>query len=174
MLSEKYCVPRISPGDLFREEMARGSEIGLRVQKMVNSGKLVLDRVAIDIVKNHLEKPQCQSGFLMDGFPRTIRQARFLDEYLNSKGTHLDRMIVLDVPEEEVFRRAAIRRKEGGRKDDESDKTLSSRMKAYQNRTMKAIKYFEARGIASHIDGALTIPQVFENILLLLSQNTSR
>ncbi|MEM2943074.1 MAG: nucleoside monophosphate kinase, partial [Candidatus Bathyarchaeia archaeon] len=163
MLSEKYSIPRISPGDLFREEMARGSGIGLRVQKMVNSGKLVPDRIVIDIVKRHLEKPQCQSGFVIDGFPRTIRQARFLSEYLNSKGTRLDRMIVLDIPEEEVFRRAVVRRKEGDRKDDESDKTLSSRMKTYQNQTMQAIKYFENQGIASHIDGTLTIPQVFEN-----------
>ncbi|MBS7622410.1 nucleoside monophosphate kinase [Candidatus Bathyarchaeota archaeon] len=141
---------------------------------MVNSGKLVPDRIAVDIVRSHLEKPQCQDRFVMDGFPRVIRQARFLNEYLNSKGTHLDRMILLDILEKEVFRRAVARRIEDGRKDDESDKTLSSIMKTYQNQTMQAIKYFEAQGTASHIDGTLTIPPGFENILFLLSQNMDR
>ena len=168
MLSEKFSIPHISPGDLLREEIAKSSKIGSKVQNRVNSGKLVPDKIVIDIVRNSLETPLCKNGFVLDGFPRTIEQARFLDEYLRSKGTHLDQMIVLDVPEEEIFRRAAVRRKEENRKDDESDKTLTSRIAAYKNQTLQTIKYFETQGITSHVDGTLTIPQVSGKILELL------
>ena len=173
MLSEKFSLPHISPGDLFREEMAKSSKIGLRVQELVNSGKLVPDEIVIDIVKDFLETPACKNGFVMDGFPRTIEQARFLIECLESKGTRLDRMIVLKVHNEEIFRRATGRRKKEDRKDDESDKTLTNRITAYRNQALPAIKYFETLGLVSHVDGTLTIPRVSEKILRLLAQSAN-
>ena len=169
IISEKFLVPRISTGDLFRQEIAEGSEIGLKVGDMVNSGKLVPDETVNAMIRAYLEKPECKNGYVLDGFPRTIVQAKFLDEYVKSKDTSLDRVIVLEVPKEEMFRRAAGRRKQANRKDDQSDKSIADRLAAFLNQTMPAIDFYEDQGIVCRIDGTLTIPQVSARILGSLS-----
>lgn len=169
IISKKFSVPHISTGELFRQEISEGSEIGLKVRDMVNSGKLVPDETVNTMIRASLEKPECKTGYVLDGFPRTIVQAKFLDEYVKSKGTRLDKVIVLEVPKEEIFRRAVGRRKQVNRKDDESDKSIADRLAAFLNQTMPAIDFFEDQGIVCRVDGTLTIPQVSASILGSLS-----
>jgi adenylate kinase len=167
-ISDKMAIPSISTGALFREAIATNSELGERVRQIVYSGHLVPDEIVVDVVQTYLEDPTFRNGYLLDGFPRTIVQARFLDDYLSLSSTVLDRVVVLEIREEEIFRRAAKRRKEEQRKDDESDESLMNRYMSYRTQTMQAINYFEDRGIVFHIDGSLSIPQVSENIMTAL------
>lgn len=111
------------------------------------------------MIKTSLEEPVCKNGYVLDRFPRTIEQVTFLDEYVRSNGTHLDRIMVLEVPLEEILRRAVVRRKDEDRIDDRANESLPDRLARYQRQTIPAINYFEVQGIVSHIDGTLTIPQ---------------
>jgi len=102
---DKYCIPHISTGDIFRDEISRGTELGLRVKQYVERGLLVPDEIVIDVVKKRLQQPDTQRGFILDGFPRTIVQARALDEF-----TNIDITIHLLVSEEVAVRRLSGRR----------------------------------------------------------------
>lgn len=102
---EKYCIPHISTGDIFREEIAKGTELGLRVKQYVESGQLVPDEIVIEVVKNRLQQPDTQRGFILDGFPRTLVQAEALDQI-----TTIDKAIHLNVSEEVAVKRLSGRR----------------------------------------------------------------
>jgi adenylate kinase len=170
LISERFGIPSISTGVLFREAIATDSELGQKIREIVRSGRLVPDETVIDVMETHLEDPKLSGGYILDGFPRTINQARFLDEYLSLGQIRLDKLFVLEIPVQEIFRRAVKRRVEERRADDESDESLMNRLAAYQDQTRHAIGFFEGSGIVSHIDGTLTIPQVFESILVALGQ----
>jgi len=102
---EKYCIPHISTGDIFREEIAKGTELGLRVKQYVESGRLVPDEIVIEVVKKRLQQPDTEQGFILDGFPRTINQTRALDDIVA-----IDRAIYLNVSEEVAVKRLSGRR----------------------------------------------------------------
>lgn len=104
MLSEKYGIPHISTGDIFREEIAKGTELGQKVKQYVEKGALVPDEIVIEIVKNVLQSPRCRQGFILDGFPRTIKQAEELDKIIS-----IDAVILFEAPVEVIIERVSGR-----------------------------------------------------------------
>lgn len=164
MLASKLRVQHISTGQIFRDAVARESEVGLKVKEIVQSGRLVPDEVVIDVLTSWLGDPSSRHGFVLDGFPRTLPQALFIDQYFGLGGMTLDAIVILMISEQEIFRRAAKRRIEEKRADDESDASLFVRLGLYKQYTEPAIKYFEPRGIVHYVDGSAPIPDVFEQI----------
>ncbi len=169
LISRELAVPNISIGELLRREIAKNSKLGLKVREIVYSGKLVSDEIVIDIVQNFLEDPESKDGYILDGFPRTIKQAKFLDKYLKLTGNHLDFMIVLEITKEEILKRAVKRRENKKREDDDLDKSLVNRLASYEEHAIPTIKFFETQGIVHYIDGASTIEQVFNDILKIFN-----
>jgi adenylate kinase len=109
-LSVRYKTPHISTGDIFREEMEQMTPLGMKVQEYVNSGRLVPDALVLEVMTQRLNQPDCEKGFLLDGFPRTVAQAESLDEYLRLAKRPLDKVLYLSLSEKEVIRRLSSRR----------------------------------------------------------------
>ena len=167
-VAKELNIPHISTGDVFRENIKNQTELGKQVQQIVKEGKLVSDEVVNKIAKNRLEEPDCQNGFILDGYPRTIQQAKMLDEYKT-----IDKVLNIDVPEEIIIRRITTRRtckkcgaiyntlslkpkqegicdKCGGKlyqRADDTEEAVKIRLQAYEELTQPLIKYYENKGI---------------------------
>ncbi len=151
-IKEKYAVPHISTGDIFRAEMAAGSDLGLKVQEYVKSGRLVPDQLVVDIVSGRLLKDDCSKGFLLDGFPRTAGQAEALDSILAAQGKPLDEVLYLKLSESEAVNRLLNRAKTEGRADD-TPETIKKRMTVFNDLTEPLISYYHAEGMLETING---------------------
>ncbi len=189
LLSEKMGLLHVAPGDIFRQEVREGTELGKLVKSYMDQGVLVPDDVTIEVVKKRLLSPAAASGFVLDGFPRNLSQARALDEILGNEG--LDVVLNLDVPAEELVARSASRRvcpscgkpynlrtdppMVAGkcdvcgqdliiRNDDKPD-TVSERLRVYKEITMPLIDYYRARGILEDVDGLGDRDEVFGRVL---------
>lgn len=189
-ISAKYNLPHISTGDIFRETVQNGSDLGKKLQGFMSAGALVPDEVVIAIVRERLTKPDTKNGFLLDGFPRTIAQAIALDKELEKIGKKISRVISLTVNEEEIVKRLSSRRvciscgaaynlmtqppkKESicnechgqviQRADDNAD-TVRNRLKVYDTQTSPLIEYYTNSGVLSSVDGMKTVEEVFKNI----------
>jgi adenylate kinase len=141
-------IAHLSTGDMLRQAQADDTPLGRDAAQYLQSGRLVPDEVILKLVAERLDKPDCRKGCLFDGFPRTVRQAQALDEYLASKGTPLDAVLHLAVPEETLISRLAGR----GRKDDQPD-TIRRRFEQYNEMTRPLLEYYEHRGLLHSIDG---------------------
>jgi adenylate kinase len=187
---EKYNIPHIATGDILREAVAKGTELGKKAKEYMDKGQLVPDEVVIGIVKERLKQPDCENGFLLDGFPRTLNQAEALDEMLKELGKEIDAVIYIDVPEEEVVKRIVNRRtckncgavyhliyappkeenkcdKCGGelyQRDDDKEETVRQRFKVYMDNTAPLIDYYEKKGNLYRVDGTKSIDEVFVEI----------
>ncbi len=187
---EKYGIPHIATGDILRDAVAKGTELGKKAKEYMDRGELVPDEIVIGIVKERLKQPDCEKGFLLDGFPRTIKQAEALDEMLKELGKKIDAVIYIDVPEEEVVKRIAYRRvcrncgavynliysppkednkcdKCGGelyQRDDDREEVVRQRFKVYMENTAPLIEYYERRGILYRVDGTKSIDEVWQQI----------
>ncbi len=193
---EKYNIPHISTGDIFRENIKNGTELGKKAQEYMNKGQLVPDELVVEIATDRLNKDDCKDGFLLDGFPRTVFQAEELDKFLAAKGSGIDHVLDIDVEREELMIRLTGRRvcgkcgasyhvvnippkKEGicdvcgaeliQRKDD-NEETAANRIKVYNNETKPLIAYYEKAGNISHIDGAAGLENVFNMIVGILGE----
>jgi adenylate kinase len=189
-LVEKYHVPHISTGDMFRAAVKEGTPLGQQAKKCMDAGQLVPDNVTIGIVKERLAKPDCQTGFILDGFPRTLEQAAALDVTLGELDISLDRVINIAVPDDELVNRATGRRicKNCGatyhvlfnpatkpdecdkcqgpifQRDDDREETVKKRLMVYQSQTQPLIKYYRGKGLYTEIDGQQPIDKVLEDI----------
>jgi adenylate kinase len=190
-ISKKFNIPHISTGDIFRQNIKNGTELGQKAQEFMNKGLLVPDELVVDLVKDRLSQEDCQNGFLLDGFPRTIPQADALDRELNNMGINLDHVINIQVDREILIERAVGRRvckqcgaayhikfnppkaegicdKCGGeleqRKDD-LEATVAKRIEVYLEQTEPLIAYYSRKGIIQNIDGTQEIKTVFNSIL---------
>jgi len=181
-ITKDYNVPHISTGDIFRKNIAEGTELGKKAKEYMDKGALVPDELVIDLLKSRLDEQDCvENGFLLDGFPRTLSQAEALSEYLDSKGIALDKVINLDVPDEEIMSRAINRRtcenpeckeiynmrdnppkvegkcdKCGAKlfiRDDDNEETVSNRLNVYHSQTEPLIKYYTEKGVLSTVIG---------------------
>ncbi|WP_457548741.1 adenylate kinase [Archaeoglobus sp.] len=187
---EKYGVPHIATGDILREAVAKGTELGKKAKEYMDRGELVPDEIVIGIVRERLKQPDCEKGFLLDGFPRTIKQAEALDEMLKELGKSIDVVIYIDVPEEEVVKRITYRRtcrncgavyhliyappkednkcdKCGGelyQRDDDKEEVVRQRFKVYMENTAPLIEYYEKKGLLYRVDGTKSIDEVFAQI----------
>ena len=158
-LAERYGVPAISTGDIFRYNIKNQTPLGVKVKAIIDAGEYVPDDVTEEIVAARLAEPDCAGGFLLDGFPRTMHQVYFLDRYLAERGEGLDVVVSLHVQAEALVQRLLARAKLEGRADDNED-TIRRRMEVYAGATMPLIFHYESQGILVEIDGTGTIEDV--------------
>ncbi len=159
IIGEIYSVPQISTGDILRDAMKRGTEMGRKAQEYVNAGKLVPDEVVIGIVKDRLNEPDAEKGFILDGFPRTTGQAEALKVLLSSLGQDLDRAVTLSVPDEELIRRLLDRAVKEGRADD-TESVIANRLQTYNEQTRPLIDYYRNEGILREINGIGSLNEI--------------
>lgn len=173
-LAKRRGLIQLSTGDMLRAAVKAGTEIGLKAESIMKSGGLVPDEVVIGIIAERIEQPDCANGFILDGFPRTLKQAAALDELLDSKGTILDAVIELKVNDEALLARIENRAREtiaagGTPRADDNAEALKTRLMAYYKETSPLIGYYFAQGKLRTLDGMAPIPEVGRQIDELLA-----
>jgi adenylate kinase len=166
-LIKKYGLVHVSTGDLFRWHTKNETPLGKRVKEIMNSGSLVPDEITIAMLKEELDKNPNASGFLFDGFPRTVAQAEALDQFMKNNGTAIHHVIALDVPENELRIRIAKRRETENRLDDQEDK-LNKRITEYFGKTIHVLPYYEKQGRLATLKGTGSVDVIFDGICALL------
>jgi len=161
---EKYGLVHISTGDLLREEVAAGSELGLKAKAIMDSGELVSDDIVIGMIRKKLEEYQDGSGFIFDGFPRTVEQARELRKALSDYDDRVSVMISLEVPREELVSRLLKRGKDTGRSDDNLE-TINNRIDVYNRQTIPVTYYYDKMHKHSDVEGMGSVDKIFARIV---------
>ena len=194
MIAEKYTIPHISTGDIFRANIKEGTPLGLEAKSYMDQGKLVPDELTVKILLDRVAKDDCKNGYVLDGFPRTIPQANVLKEALAKQNDKIDYAINVDVPDENIVRRMSGRRacvtcgatyhiehvppktegicdKCGSAlilRDDDKPDTVLNRLKVYHDQTQPLIDFYNNEGILKEVDGTIDVKDVFENITKIL------
>ncbi|MBO6089085.1 MAG: adenylate kinase [Lachnospiraceae bacterium] len=194
MIAEKYTIPHISTGDIFRANIKEGTPLGLEAKSYMDQGKLVPDELTVKILLDRVSKDDCKNGYVLDGFPRTIPQANVLKEALAKQNDKIDYAINVDVPDENIVRRMSGRRacvtcgatyhiehvppktegvcdKCGSAlilRDDDKPDTVLNRLKVYHDQTQPLIDFYNNEGILKEVDGTIDVKDVFENIVKIL------
>lgn len=194
MLIDAYGIPQISTGDMLREAVKNQTALGMEAKKYMDSGQLVPDEVVIGLAKDRIAKPDCEKGFMLDGFPRTVPQAEALDKVLAGMGKKIDHVISIEVPNSELMGRLTGRRtckacgqgfhvmfdppkvegvcdKCGGelyQRDDDNEETVGNRLKVYGSQTEPLIDYYKAKGLLRPIDGVGGMGEILDRIKAVL------
>ncbi len=194
MIAEKYAIPHVSTGDIFRANIKEGTELGKEAKKYMDQGLLVPDELTVKILLDRVAKEDCKNGYVLDGFPRTIPQAEVLDNALTKLGDKIDYAIDIDVPDENIIKRMSGRRaclscgatyhiehippkKEGicdvcGQelvlRDDDKPETVKNRLNVYHEQTQPLIDFYTAKGILKTVDGTKDMKEVFAAIVSIL------
>ena len=194
MIAEKYSVPHVSTGDIFRANIKNGTELGKEAKKYMDQGLLVPDELTVKILLDRVAQDDCKNGYVLDGFPRTIPQAQVLDKALAELDDAIDYAINVDVPDENIIRRMGGRRacltcgatyhvehippnKEGicdacgselVLRDDDKPETVKNRLDVYHKQTQPLIDFYEAKGILKSVDGTVPMEDVFAAITEIL------
>lgn len=190
MIIQKYSIPHISTGDIFRKNISEGTPLGKKAKEYIDQGLLVPDELTIDIVNDRLQQNDCKEGFLLDGFPRTVFQAEALDSFLKNIGKEVQIGLLIEVPRENILNRMTGRRMcrncgasyhvtfnptkvEGKcdlcgsdvvqRKDDTED-TVKERLNVYDKQTQPLIDYYTKYGKLKEVDGTQDISKVFDDV----------
>ena len=171
-LIEHYNLFHISTGDVLRDNIRRGTDLGKTAKGYIDQGQLVPDELIIDILAQVLDdnKDKAGEGVIFDGFPRTIPQAEALEQLLADRGTQIDAVVGLEVPEEELIKRILLRGQMSGRSDDNED-TARKRLETYHNQTSPLKAYYEEQGKYRAINGLGSIDDIFELIKEALDNN---
>ncbi len=190
MIAEKYKIPHISTGDIFRANIKNGTELGKEAKKYMDEGKLVPDELTVRILLDRVAQNDCGKGYVLDGFPRTIPQAEVLDEELKKLGDKVDFAINVDVPDENIINRMSGRRaclkcgatyhikyiqpkvegicdncgSELVLRDDDKPETVKKRLSVYHEQTQPLIDYYGKKGILKTVDGTVDPKDVFASI----------
>ena len=189
LLVEKYGIPQISTGDMFRAAIANGTELGKKAKTYMDDGQLVPDDVTIGIVEERLAKEDCGKGFILDGFPRTLHQAEELQKILDKLGKTIDKVVVLDVDDNEILERITGRRmsRKTGKiyhvkynppvdeneediyqREDDNETAVKTRLKAYKEQTSPLFDYYKNLGKTVIINGKQEVAKITEDILRVL------
>lgn len=194
MIAEKYQIPHISTGDIFRANIKNGTELGAEAKKYMDQGLLVPDELTVRILLDRVAQEDCAGGYVLDGFPRNIPQAQVLDEALEKLGEKIDMCIDVDVPDENIVRRMSGRRaclkcgatyhlehipprQEGVcdtcgsglvLREDDKPETVLNRLKVYHEQTQPLIEFYSAKGVLKTVDGTMDVQDVFSAIVGLL------
>lgn len=160
-LVEKYGLLHISTGDLFRYEMGNNTPLGLEAKSYIEKGELVPDSVTVGMLRNKVEANPDVSGYIFDGFPRTIPQSEALDALVAEKGTQISKLIMLDVADDELVKRLLERGKTSGRKDDADESIIRNRIEVYKNETAPVFDYYAGQDKSIKVDGIGTIEEIF-------------
>ncbi len=162
-VAEHFGILHLSTGDIFRANVAAGTELGLKAKRFMDSGEYVPDEVTNDMVKARLGEPDAAGGFLLDGYPRTVDQVARLDEMLEELDTSLDRVIVLQVDPEELLARLLERARTSGRTDD-TEEVIRHRQQVYTDQTAPLLDEYSTRDIVVDVDGTGTVDEVSQRI----------
>jgi adenylate kinase len=163
IICKDFSIPQISTGEILRESIQKGTEMGLNAKKYMDSGDLVPDSVVIGIIKDRLKEPDCKNGFLLDGFPRTTAQAEALDKLLENMGISLNCAINIRVSNEELIKRLLERAKIEGRADD-NEETIKNRLDNYNQKTYPLLDYYKKKSLLREVDGVGSIEQIASKI----------
>ena len=195
MIAAEYGLPHISTGDIFRANIKEGTELGKEAKTYMDAGQLVPDELTVKILLDRVAKDDCKNGYVLDGFPRTIPQAKVLDEALTKLGEKIDFAIDVDVPDENIVRRMGGRRacvtcgatyhiehvppKAEGicdtcgseliLRDDDKPETVSNRLKVYHDQTQPLIDFYTEKGVLRSVDGTVDMMDVFAAIKAILA-----
>jgi adenylate kinase len=172
-LATRRGLVQLSTGEMLRAAVKAGTEIGLKAEAVMKSGGLVSDEIVIGIISDRIAQPDCAGGFILDGFPRRLKQAAALDELLDSKGTILDAVIELKVDDEALLARIENRAREtvaagGTPRADDNAEALKTRLLAYYRETSPLLGYYFAQGKLRSVDGMAPITEVGSQIDALL------
>ncbi|MFW6289997.1 MAG: adenylate kinase [Mariniphaga sp.] len=159
-LINSYDLIHLSTGDLLRSEIAAGTTLGKEAKAYMDKGELVPDEVVIGMIENKLEANRDAKGFIFDGFPRTVAQAKALDELLNRKGTPITAMLSLEVEKQELIDRLLSRGKVSGRADDQDESIIENRINVYNEKTAPLIDYYKKQDKYYGIDGMGSIEEI--------------
>jgi len=162
-IAERFGIPTISTGDIFRANIANETELGKRVKQIVDAGDYVPDSLTNELVTDRLSEADATTGFLLDGYPRTPDQVRYLDELLSSHGHKLDAVLRLVADQEEIVRRLQLRSVEQGRADDSED-AIRHRQEVYQRETAPVLEMFREQGLLIEVDGLGSVDEVSDRI----------
>ena len=194
MIAAKYEIPHISTGDIFRANIKNGTELGKKAKEYMDQGLLVPDELTVDLVIDRLSQEDCQKGYILDGFPRTIPQAKALDEALAKRGEKMDYAIDVNVPDENIVTRMSGRRACVGcgatyhvvynpsakgekcevcgenliLRDDDKPETVLKRLNVYHDQTQPLIEYYSGQNILKTVDGTLELNDVFAAVVNIL------
>ncbi|WP_288918329.1 adenylate kinase [uncultured Prevotella sp.] len=161
---EKYGLGHISTGDVLRDQIKKGTELGVTAKKYIDDGKLIPDDLMVDILASVYDSyGKDHNGVIFDGFPRTIKQAEALKAMLDKRGHKVAAMIELSVPEEELVKRLVNRGKISGRSDD-NEETIQKRLNVYHEQTAPLIDWYDKEGIHHHVEGLGTVDEIFSRI----------
>ena len=161
-----YEIPQLSTGDMLRAAVAAGTEIGKQAKDIMARGDLVPDEVVVGIISERIQAPDCANGFILDGFPRNVSQARALDGVLVEKGINLDAVIELAVDPEILIARILKRAQESadGPRDDDTEEALQHRLRVYEEQTAPVADFYAEKGILRTLDGMQEIDEVTQQI----------
>ncbi len=194
LIAQRYHIPQISTGDIFRSNTQRGTELGLLAKTYMDAGELVPDDVTVAMLRDRISEDDCEDGYILDGFPRTLLQAEALTRLLDDRQEMLDYAIDVDVPDEPIIERMSGRRvcpncgtayhiifnpsKEEGicdvcgeelvLRDDDREDTVRNRLRVYHEQTYPLIEYYNNEGILMTVDGTKDVGEVFADIVTML------
>ena len=160
-LIEKYGFNHISTGEVIREKIRKGTELGRSVQSYIEKGQLAPDGLVIDIIADYVAKHKDAKGNIFDGFPRTTVQAKAFDEIMEKNGTPVSVMLSLEVPDEELVKRLLLRGKESGRADDSNEGVIRDRIDVYKAQTAVVADHYKPQGKHRAVNGLGTIDEIF-------------
>ncbi|MBK6382777.1 MAG: adenylate kinase [Chitinophagaceae bacterium] len=163
-LVEKYGLVHLSTGNLLRQEIKDKTPLGLEAKNFIDKGQLVPDEVVIGMVDSYFDQHKDANGFLFDGFPRTVAQARALDKLMELKKTEIGKVLMLDVDEEELIKRLVLRGKTSGRSDDADENIQRNRQEVYKKETLPVAAYYSKSGKVAKVDGMGSISEIFDRL----------
>lgn len=195
MIAEKYEIPHVSTGDIFRANIKNGTQLGMEAKQYMDQGLLVPDELTVKILLDRVAKEDCRNGYVLDGFPRTIPQAEVLDKALSELGDKIDYAINVDVPDDNIVRRMGGRRaclscgatyhiehvppktegicdscgQELVLRDDDKPETVQNRLNVYHEQTQPLIEFYSKKGVLQTVDGTMDMNDVFKAIVTILS-----
>ena len=195
MIADKYEIPHVSTGDIFRENVKNGTQLGMEAKKYMDKGELVPDELTVRILLDRVAKEDCKTGYVLDGFPRTIPQAEVLENALSEIGDKIDYAINVDVPDENIVRRMSGRRaclacgatfhiehippkqegicdkcgKELVQREDDKEETVKNRLEVYHKQTQPLIDFYTGKNILKTVDGTADMKDVFTAITEILA-----
>lgn len=194
MIADKYELPHVSTGDIFRANIKAGTDLGKKAKEFMDKGLLVPDELTVAILLDRVSKEDCANGYVLDGFPRTIPQAEVLDKELNKRNEKIDYAINIDVADESIVKRMAGRRacvncgatyhlemvpptKDGIcdrcgneliQRDDDKEETVKDRLAVYHKQTQPLIEYYENKGALRTVNGLDTVENIFDSIIAIV------